>query len=255
MPLLFDDRGQPSQPWKFHPRIGRTGVEAKSAAEVLQPHVKFPLDIDTSALDPYFWAKTVAGMPSEVSSNFIPKTVQRTAVRKKAVRAASWLAVAASLCAIVVTAWVEVLLHEQSKLDPEIDRSIIELTAKRESLQQLESELGNLNARLAQLSARHPAIPAWFLSRLGEMVPDAAVLRSAELALENGQWVFEIEGATSPTLAAPAETLAQFESKLAEQPWSASVSDDWRMEWLDQLRSGQAAKTGLLGFRLIGRVF
>lgn len=236
-------------------RISLMGTEANLATEILAQRVKFPIDVDEQGLDPFFWARSVVALDNTTTSNFVPKSVQRTALRHKAVRSASWLAVAATLSAIAVTAWVEFLIYEQGKKDPVVEQSIAELTTQRDKLRAEANDVLMQKARLADLSPRHPAIPAWFLSRLSELIPDQAILSAAELARTDGQWTFVLEGATTPTLAASANTLAAFEQRLGAEPWNAQVSDDWRVEWLDQLRLGKAAQTGLLGFKLTGDVF
>ncbi|MEM7468242.1 MAG: hypothetical protein AAF387_15335 [Pseudomonadota bacterium] len=235
-------------------RIALMGTEAASAQTVLQSHVNFPIDVDDDSSEAFFWARAVADISNDVTSNFIPKSVQRTALREKAVRAASWLAVAASLSAISVTGWVEYLIHQQRQQDPIVANSISSLNNQRAALLEKAGQLEVLKNQLVELSPAYPAIPAWFLSHLGDLVPEHAVLSVAELSLSDGRWRFKLEGATSPTLAASADTLAEFESKLSRTPWQANVSDNWRVEWMDQLRSGQAAKTGLLGFRLAGEI-
>lgn len=236
-------------------RISLVGSESKLAARVLQTHVSFPVDVDDDGLEPYFWAKSVAGLRNDTTSNFIPKTVQRTAARQKAVRTASWLAVAATLCAIAVTGWVEYLIFEQGRRDPIIEQNIAALTARRDALQAQVDRVALLELRLTELSPQYPAVPAWFLSRIGELIPDQAILRSVELAWVEERWEFSLEGATTPTLASSAETLAEFEQRLSDDPWKATVSDDWRVEWFDQLRLGKAANTGLLGFTFRGDLF
>ncbi len=236
-------------------RISLMGAEAGMAADTIASRVKFPIDVHEQGLDPFFWARSVVSLSNDITSNFIPKAIQRTAIRQKAVRSASWLAVAASLSAIAVTAWVEYLIYQQGKQDPIVARSITELTQQRDQLRLESNQVATLTNRLVDLSPRHPAIPAWFLSRLSELIPDQAILSEAELAWVEGQWSFVLEGATTPTLAESASTLAAFEKRLGAEPWNAQVSDQWRVEWLDQLRLGKAATTGLLGFRLTGDIF
>jgi len=236
-------------------RISLMGAEANIAAEVLRTRVKLTVDVDGKALDRFFWARAVTKLDNDITSNFIPKSVQHTALRKRAVRGASWLAVAATLCAVVVTAWVEFLFYQQGKNDPAVAKSIASLAVERDLLQAEADHVTSLNQRLGHLSPRHPAIPGWFLSRLSELIPEQAILNSAEITWANGQWEFALEGATTPTLAASANILAAFEKRLGENPWNATVSDQWRVEWLDQLRLGKAAATGMLGFRLSGDLF
>lgn len=228
------------------------GPEAATAIEAFAGHVPFPIDAPTPSTDPLFWSKEVHKLPNNTTSNFIPRIVQRAIHAKRALRSASWFAYAAVATAIVVTAWIEYLIWEQVSVDPELYSRLEVLRESRDELHERTAVFELLEQRLDRLTPKHAPLPAWFLSRLDEFIPEDAILSVARLGRDAGTWDFELEGATTPTLAASANTVARIESALEQGPWRAEVSESWRGEWIELLRNGRAAETGRMGFRLSG---
>ena len=228
------------------------GAEAESAMAAIASKIPFPVEAPEFSADPLFWCREVGNLGNLATSNFIPRSMQRAVACSRAVRSASWLAYAAVAAALIVTVAVEFLVWQQQQADPELFSRIEQLEMEYEQLSGQSTELIDLQQRIEQFVPSHPPIPAWFLSRLGEVVPDEAILSAAGLRYLDGTWSFSIEGATSPTLAASARTVAQIENTLASKPWRATVSDEWRAEWIEMLRNGRAAETGLIDFRLRG---
>ena len=200
--------------------------------------------------------QAIALLNNDITSNFIPKSVQRTAAREKALRTASWLSMAAMLGAISVTGWVEYFVQDKTAAHARVAANIQSMQVRRTQLLSEARELAQLEKRLSTYETQLPPIPAWFLSHLGAITPPQAMLHSAELESVSGRWVFRLEGATAPSLAASATTLAEFESGLrAEQPpWRATMLERWRDRWVEHLRAGRAVDEEVIDFTLSGGI-
>ncbi len=227
------------------------GQESASAASELNKHYEVTIESDPGSLDQDFWSVEVNSLPKKLTSNFVPNSLQAAFSRRTAIRIGVWSAAASLLIAIAST-----LIVQSMKLGgySEIKTQISILETKKNMLQMQSSEIQNKLTRLEALSQKTEPVPAWFLSYLGEVVPDGMILSKASLSRKDNKWFFRLEGATNPTLADSASTVENLESGLSVSPWNAQISQIWREEWLEKLRQGKAGEDGLISFNMEGQM-
>lgn len=227
------------------------GQESEKAANELNEHFEILIESDPGSTDADFWAIEVISLPNKLTSNFIPNSLQAAFTHRTAIRVGVWTAAASLMVAIGST-----LIMQSIKLGTggESQNQITELENKKRELEKEFSSLQIKQGRLSALSLSPEPVPAWFLSYLGEVVPDGMTLSKASLSQENGKWTFRLEGATNPTLADSASTVEHLESGLSAPPWNAKISQIWRQEWLEKLRQGKAGENGLISFNMEGQM-
>ena len=236
-------------------RVCFMGREALSAANVLGDSISFAIDSDERTCDENFWLQAVSTLDNTVTSNFIPKSVQMTAIRHKILRAGSWITMAAMIGALSVTAWVEYLVQDKTAALASTLENIRMLEQREDELLSDARELGQLQARVSRLNAGHPPVPAWLLSHLGTMTPDQVRLDRAEVLIEDGQWKFKFAGVAASNLVAAAEVLTEFEADLGQAPWQAKTLLSWQHDWMGHLRGGRAVDDEPVEFSLEGALF
>lgn len=228
------------------------GAGAETAIDALRAEFTLPLETVNNGTEPWFWAHAASLLPRDVASNLIPKHVRNAVRTQRILHGSSWIAVAAVLSAIVISATVEYLRWQQRQTDPSWAERYSALRLQRDEYRQREEMLHALEQQLADLTPDRQNVPAQFLARLGTIVPSPAFLQHAEISWDADEWRFKIEGGTHTTMADAITTLESIERNLEAAPWHGVVSDSWRTDWLERLRNGGATDSGLVGFRLDG---
>ncbi|MCP5145788.1 MAG: hypothetical protein H6978_13350 [Gammaproteobacteria bacterium] len=233
-------------------RILVIGRQARTAITQIAGHFAVPVELANDGEHDCFWAGAVAALPNETTTNLIPKSVRRSANSKQFLRAATWIAAASVLCAVAITGWVEYLLWNASRTDPQRLQRAVDLRETRDVYVNRIADLDAKRAELQRLSPDRRSIPAQFIARLGEIVPETALLQRASVSFDGQQWQFSLEGATLPTMSDAVATLTLIEQHLAAEPWLGTISNQWRNQWLEQLRNGAATDPGLVAFNVEG---
>ncbi len=230
------------------------GVDAADAENHLQPHFEIPVTSDTDAIDAIFWASEVSTIPRRTTSNLIPPTMRRTITSRQIVRTTTWMAITATIAAIVVVVQVEFLVARYGKKSQQTIALTIELEEEKALWTGRRIHLSEAKKRLEVLTHKAPPLPAWLLANLGDIVPEDMILNKAEVMRKDRRWVFNLHGATIPSLNDTASTIEELEHRLSESPWNAHVSRSWEEKWLKQLSNGKAGETGLIAFHMNGEL-
>ncbi|MFK8066678.1 MAG: hypothetical protein AB8D52_00365 [Gammaproteobacteria bacterium] len=225
------------------------GEESETAAAELKSHFDVEVDADPGSANSNFWAREVISLPNKLTSNFIPNSLQNAFARRAVVQTGVWCAAASLVVAVGSTLIIQSIKFGDSF---ENHNRISELELEKRNLLDQYKTLNNKHSRLDALLTESKPVPAWFLSYLGEIVPDAMILSKATFSHDGGKWIFRLEGATDPTLANSATIVESLESDLKASPWNATISQVWRKEWLEKLRQGKAGENGLISFNMEG---
>lgn len=225
------------------------GEKAHEVATQLKDSFDIPIEEDPKSSKPEFWSHEVGSLSNKSTSNFIPNSLQSTITRRTAIRFGVWVAAASLLVAIATT-----IISKSMKMDG--NQSLIqEIAALEDKKNQLENHYKHIeqkNKKLNVLTDKPQPIAAWFLYALGNGLPNAMYLSSASLEKENDRYMFKLNGATNPTLADSASTIAELESYLRSPPWNAQISPKWKDQWLEKLQQGKASSDSLIAFQLEG---
>lgn len=229
------------------------GENANAAAASIDAGVSVPLRVDDMATDPNFWMTEVSLLPTKLDSNFIPPLARKSINSKTLMRAGVMIAAVLVIAAGIVTVTMESLLHLHRVNELALFAEIHEM---EDEVLRLEAQLeraASAQDRLDQLSVDSFNLPALFLSHLGNLVPHGVVLMEAEVNQIDSAWQVTLKGKSQQSLADSTPILAALERGLEEAPWNTTIVQSWDVVWMEQLRTGQAAASGDIGFEIRGQ--
>ncbi|GEM_PF-4875500 len=230
-------------------KIVLLGIDSPQVAQLIASSFNVQVDTLPESTDAVFWANEAIKIPNSVTSNYIPHLLQNKLVSKSAVNIARWVAVGSIIGAVVSTFITDAIRIEGNE---NLKRNVDSLQSKVLALQADYDALRNEELRYAALIEKPDPIAPLFLYDLSNLVKDSMYLSKASIEVAEGEWKFILEGANNPTLANSLSDLEALESALKAAPWFASVSENWRTEWLEKLRQGKANDDGLISFTLEG---
>lgn len=227
------------------------GLRAFEVADFIKSDFKIPVEADELSVDSSFWAHQVQSISNRSTNNFIPSSLYATVTQKSVLNVGTWAAAASVVTAISVTLLIEALQLEGSE---RLQYQLAELQSELEVIDSQYNDAMQQNQVVALLVEQPNPIPAWFLYSLGHNIPTSMMLSKASIELKNQAWHFQLEGANNPTLANSIHQLEILENTLQSAPWNATINNQWRSAWLDQLKQGKVYDDGAIAFTMEGHL-
>ena len=226
-------------------------------AEELQPHVTIPVIPSPILPDPSYWIWVSLTLAANHPFNFIPLEVRKAPMRRVMKKVSAGVMVGLACLSISTTGLIEGLVAQGQEYSASIEPEIQSLVQERDAWQTRYAELADLRMKVDTVKGLYePPLQGWFMSYLGNIVPEGLILSKVMVEREEGQWVVEIKGYGQDNFNASAEQLTLLEQELTEGPFHVVMTQSWREAWLAKLRQGVRVNDTkeARGFSLIGHI-
>ncbi|MEL7537087.1 MAG: hypothetical protein AAFM91_08545 [Pseudomonadota bacterium] len=229
------------------------GENVDTAKREMVGQIEVELGTDPIAAEPEFWMRQVAALPQNLPSNFIPVLARRSITSKTFMRAAVMMSAITVFTAVTFAGTVEWTMWHNDTDRQQLQHDISDLN---DEFLHLTSEVELMNIEKTKLDILNIDafnLPAIFLSHLSDLVPEGLVLTKAEVIRGEHSWDIVLQGKSVVSLGEVAPLLAEFQRRLAGEPWNTRIVVSWEKAWMAQLQQGLASQSGDVGFEIRGQ--
>ncbi len=233
------------------------GEDETLTPESLQPHVTVPVLSSPIVPDPAYWIWVSLTLAANHPCNFIPVEVRKASQRTLMRKVSAGVMVGLACLSLSTTGVIEGLIEQGQKVTASIEPKTQALIQARDAWQARFAELADTRSRVDALNAQfQKPIPAWFVSYLGNVVPQDLILTKVTVGKTEAQWLVELTGKGGEDFTRSAEQLTRLERELTEGPFHMVMTQSWKDTWLETLRRGVrfADKQGTRVFSMKGTI-